>query len=322
MADVTFIVPVGPAHTTLAQRALDSIHAQTVPCAVVRIDDTEGRGAGWARNVGLTRVTTPFVVFLDADDWVDPTFVEKCLAIWRPGHYVYSGWWEDASVKTAPTCPWTLNHWHTLTTLIPTDAAQAIGFDETLTGGEDSLFYNQLVRGDHALCGLRLDEPLFHYSADGTRARNFVGTPAHTALITHILMLRRTLLMPENCGSCGAGNVDEPMPAEGQPGDLLAVALWNGNRVMRGPVTGRLYPRGGNQHLMYVDPRDQQARPDLWRSAVPAPLPPVSTLEALANVVRPGLRPAPMPAPAQAAAVSAPAPNFGKALGLYKQTGG
>ena len=37
----------------------------------------ENKGLGAARNVGLLHVNTPFVTFLDSDDWQDPQFVEK-----------------------------------------------------------------------------------------------------------------------------------------------------------------------------------------------------------------------------------------------------
>lgn len=37
----------------------------------------ENQGLGAARNVGLRLVDTPYVTFLDSDDWLDITFVEK-----------------------------------------------------------------------------------------------------------------------------------------------------------------------------------------------------------------------------------------------------
>ena len=44
----------------------------------------ENRGLGAARNVGLALADTPYVTFLDCDDWQDCRFVEKlCLALER-----------------------------------------------------------------------------------------------------------------------------------------------------------------------------------------------------------------------------------------------
>jgi glycosyltransferase involved in cell wall biosynthesis len=68
------------------------VQAQTVDCAIETLVDYGGRGAGWARNRLLERVSTPFVVFLDADDYIEPNFVERCLAVWQPGRYVYTDW--------------------------------------------------------------------------------------------------------------------------------------------------------------------------------------------------------------------------------------
>ena len=75
MGDVSIVIPVATYHKDLAARALASVQVQTAPCIPIVIQDTEGRGAGWARNQGLAQVQTPYVVFLDADDEITPTFV-------------------------------------------------------------------------------------------------------------------------------------------------------------------------------------------------------------------------------------------------------
>lgn len=71
---------------------------------------------------------------------------------------------------------------------------------------------------------------------------------------------------------CGGGTPDTGLDipiGERQPGDVLAMALWAGNLQERGRITGRLYPRSGNNKQMWVAPQDIGARPDLWRVVEP-----------------------------------------------------
>jgi hypothetical protein len=258
---LTFVIPVGPSHTEIARRAIASVEAQTVPCASVVIHDMEGRGAGWARNRGLEQVTTPFVSFLDADDWLEPTFAEKTLAAFDGRCYVYTDWFRDGAPIKAPDCPWYNGTWHVITALLPTEWVRTLGgFDETLSGGEDTYLFARLVYANY--CGKRLLEPLVHYSTDGQRARAFVGSAAHTALNE-----RLTREFGGKRMSCCGGNIDMEVPPAGerQEGDVLAVALWGGNRQERGRITGRLYPRTGNNKRAWVNPRDAEAAPHLWK---------------------------------------------------------
>src|SRR5512146_417934 len=95
MTNITVVIPIGPGHADIARRAIASVETQTERCALLPIYDPDGRGAGWARNQGLAKVSTPFVVFLDADDWLDPAFADRTLAVRRPRHYVYTDWYND-----------------------------------------------------------------------------------------------------------------------------------------------------------------------------------------------------------------------------------
>lgn len=51
-------------------------YAESYP-DLVKVITQENKGLGAARNTGLQYVNTPFVTFLDSDDWEDPQFVEK-----------------------------------------------------------------------------------------------------------------------------------------------------------------------------------------------------------------------------------------------------
>lgn len=256
---VSIIIAIAPYHQEIAENAIAAASLQTVPCTVLTAYDEQGRGPGYVHNVALSRVETDFTVFLNADDTIDRTFAERCLAVWRPDHYVYSDWMEGAVSKTAPDCPYVNKTWHPVTTLIPTDWIHRVGgFDETLLGAEDSHLYLKLLTS--GCCGIHLKEPLFHYGSEGRRARQFMQSPAFQQT-----MERFTLEFGgRQMSCCGDTAPETPLP-EGNPGDVIVQAIWGGNRVQRGPVTGRMYERTGNGKMTKVDPRDQQARPDLWK---------------------------------------------------------
>lgn len=268
-AEVTVITPVAPYHLPLVKRAVDSIEAQTVDCEVVVIHDEDSNGPSWARNRGLEQVHTDFVVFLDADDWIEPDYVERCLAVWEPGRYVYTDWLQDGDRKSAPIDPWCGDgQWHPITTLLPTYAVQEVRGFADLPGAEDTEFYWALTR-QVKCCGIYLAQPLFHYGKEGQRAKAFVHSDDYSTTMQSIV--RRYGRM----GCCTDQIIQAPIaPPEGERGDLLARAIWGGNKQVRGMATGRLYPRTGNGALVMVHPADIQAAPHHWQQVrTPDPRP-------------------------------------------------
>ncbi len=266
MTAVTVIVPIGPGHADIARRAIRSVEDQTVACDLLAVYDPERRGAGWARNQGLAQAKTPYVIFLDADDYLEPTFAERTLTARRPLRYVYGDWYEDGVLKIAPDRPWCGGTWHVITALIPTEWAREVGgFDESLPGAEDTDFYLKLAT--RRLCGQRIAEPLFHYSGHGLRSHELEHSGNKDAVMREIGRRYKGKM-----GCCG-DNPDIVLPPQGEklPGDVLAAAIWGGNQIVRGRMTGRTYPRTGNGKLAWVDPRDVQAMPDKWRLAPPEP---------------------------------------------------
>lgn len=194
--DVSIIIPVGTGHEQAVRDALHSVEGQTHrqwECIVVNDskDDldltgfpwaqmytTRGlgeNGAGAARNLGASFANAPFLVFLDADDILKPTFIEKALTVYkRSGRYAYSDWMTDdrrGGVQVYPTQEYSLDAFrqhpslHPVTALIPRKWFRDVGgFDERLPAFEDvDLFMKLLVKG---YCGQRIPEPLLVYNLD------------------------------------------------------------------------------------------------------------------------------------------------------------
>lgn len=265
--NVTFVTAVAPYHNDLLPAAVQSVKAQTIPCEHVIIYDTEQKGAGWARNQGLAQVKTDFVVFLDADDTVSPNFAAHTLAAFDGYHYIYTDFnYNGEVVRTPDTKHFIEGNDQVITCLIPTIWVKAIGgFDESLLGAEDTKLYLSLQASRR--CGKRLAEPLFNYGRAGRRANEFVHGPHFDATMHGMSQLRGEAM------ACCGENIDIPQLSEPQPGDVLARALWGGNRTVNGRVTGRQYPRTGNGKVESVHPDDVAAAPHMWQQVQSAPQP-------------------------------------------------
>lgn len=223
--------------------------------------DEHGRGAGAVRNEGLSGVTTGAVVFLDADDWVEPTFAEECLKAWDGNRYLYTDWFEDEAFRRAPKCAWTTadSEWHCITALVPTAWAREVGgFDETLPGGEDTDFWLKLIKAGH--CGRRVPHALFHYSPNGERSHAFKDRADYDEITNHVFQRYRGIRM----ACCGQDEDQKPVN-EYSANTILVRAGWEQNSRQRGLITGNLYPRTGHGALLWVDERDAAYSPQLFQ---------------------------------------------------------
>lgn len=260
MTDVSVIIPVAPYHDELLERAIASCKIQTVPCKVLYMKDTELEGAGIIRNRLINTVDTKYIVFLDADDWLQPDFIEECLRVIRPGRYVYTDWFQDQEHIQAPNRAWCNGTWHVITTMCHTEDVKSVnGFNEGLPALEDTDFWLKLTT--RQICGIRIPKPLSHYGKEGRRAHSVHKDGSVNQIKQWILAQYEGMM-----GCCGQSeDVDVIKPVgEKQPGDVLAMALWRGNRYERGRVTGRRYDRISYPKRTWVAPADIQARPDLW----------------------------------------------------------
>jgi Glycosyltransferases involved in cell wall biogenesis len=144
--DITVCIPAHPARVAngMLDRAAASVEAQLHPAADISVAvDYAGAGAAVTRQRALDAVRTEWVAFLDSDDWFYPEHLRVLAAgahIYR-AQYVYSYY----MVHDAAGRPWPGNdplghfgkpfnnaapHQTTITTLVRTDLAKAVGFQD------------------------------------------------------------------------------------------------------------------------------------------------------------------------------------------------
>lgn len=268
MTLASIVIPVASYHTEIAEVAIASAQAQTVKCEVILVRDESSAGAGATRNRGAAQARGLFTVFLDADDQLAPTFVEACLAVYRPGHYVMTGWLEGSRVRMPAGCVFADNGYHLVTTLYPTAAFRALGgFREQLPAHEDVDFYLRSAR--MGICPLLVNKPLLTYTHYGKRSQLFLARPDYHDIRRDIYEVNggREATM----GCCGDGTgVPAALIANGdarQEGDVLAFARWAGIRT-EGSVRGNRVYRAGNNQKVWIYPDDLAMRPDLWQLAL------------------------------------------------------
>ena len=259
---VTVITPIAKHHEKQFVRCADSVRKQTAECRHLHMIDTDGKGPAYIRNKLLEQVRTKFVVFLDADDYLEPTFVYECLKASTPDRYVYTDWYQNGEAKTSPKGQYWNTAWHMITCLIHTDMMKIVGgFNEKLGAMEDTDLF--LRFDEYAYCGIKVKEPLVHYTNEGRRAKEGRQSGA-TADAKRGFVGRYKV----GCCSDDDGNTQQrTRPAVGKrlANDVEVVALWQGNMVTGGAASGRRYPRASRPMKLWIDPRDAALRPDLYR---------------------------------------------------------
>jgi len=201
---VSVIVTVGPGHEKYMLDALDSIQAQTFTdweCIVVndtgKMIDPDIPGAPWARvinmpgnqgasaarNAGIKQTTGKYVVWLDADDYWLPWFLERMVATAeendgiifcdliedhgdRLSIYQY-GEFDQTMVIKAMRYPGS-------SVLIPQKVIKAVlekqgGWDIQIPGMEDWDF--QIAMHDAGFCAYHIPEALFVYRLQSSTKR-------------------------------------------------------------------------------------------------------------------------------------------------------
>lgn len=284
---VSVVIPVGPGHETVLQDALDSLLAQTMPdWEVIVVNDTRlasldsrgydfvrwlqsgaerPRGAGAARNAGAKAARGQYVVFLDADDFLQPKFLEETVAVAKhyPDALVYSDWYQengtgDSKVWQAADfdCKQILQQMiYNVTVLHPRAAWEKVGgFDETLMGWEDWDYFIKLARA--GVCAVHIPQPLmtYRYHTGARREESYANKPALLETIGQRYAAERAGEAEMACGGCGGTRVAAPTPPSvkvlAEPSADMVLMEYAGtepntHRIV-GKVTGAVYRFGGS----------------------------------------------------------------------------
>lgn len=308
---VSVIIPVGPGHETFVVNALDSLEAQTLrQWEAVVVDDTEddtlrdmlrnahpfvryirpgqgmesgtepgkkvyiSHGAGKARNIGAEKARGPLFLFLDADDWLVPTALEKMVAAYRTKGgeetVVYSDYYgieivadelpdikqddivfydertkklvvhghlPDYSYRRAMEQPQNPPYvWTSVTCLFGRD--YFIPFDEHMPSWEDWKWTIDMARKGYYFH--RIDEPLFVYNFHTGRRRQ-TGNPIYQQLMDYIDDRKGEAMACHKCG-------DDTPKLPGLPQNLGGQ---QGATIDAGDIEVKYLPQIGGMHMVW-----------------------------------------------------------------------
>ncbi len=262
---VSVIIPIGPKHKQEVINALDSLEAQfyrkwevilvedaLVPdfewrinisnaFPFVRFAEIKHLGAGAARNAGAAMARSPFLLFLDADDWLYPEAIQRMLDRWDTSNaiiysdYVSKSYLEleyarslgekllfydekdgnavinskasdyDCSRAVAQPDPNDTYIWNLITSLVPKAWHDEIGgFDETMSSWEDWDYWIRMARAGK--CFDRIDAPLVVYRFY-TGTRREIGQKDYKNLIEYLLRkYKKDVPMPCHCNDGNSTN--------------------------------------------------------------------------------------------------------------------
>jgi glycosyltransferase involved in cell wall biosynthesis len=285
---VSIVIPVAPHHITRACTALDSLEAQTYHNweAIVVLDGpanlektmqlmeaypyvkyvplAEPRGAGYARNRGVEQASAPLLLFLDADDWLEPTCLFDMLSVYtETGHAIYTDYTgiadvDDVSRLEPKLQSRVISHvdgratirfksfdydcnqalaqpkdppyiWCNITTLLPTSWHKEIGgFDEKMESWEDWLYWLKLAWAGK--CFTRVAKPLMFYRFY-TGTRRDAAHPQWQELMAYIGE-QKGRSKTVGCKGCG-GSRSAPVTSRVAPVQTRRVEMGNdGDYVM------------------------------------------------------------------------------------------
>ena len=226
MPRVSVILPCYNAHSYLGE-ALDSVREQTFrDFEIVIIDDgstdpatiafldalpsdirvirQENKGLPAARNAGFRAAAGDYVLPLDCDDWLAPTFLEKTLAAldaepeagFAFSHMTLEGELKGTLVKSYNFFEQLFFNQLPYCLLIKRKVfEQTTGYDETMRRGYEDWELN-IKLGEKGWFGACHPEPLFHYRVTSAGMLKSTSNHFHAQLWKDIQERHRALYSP------------------------------------------------------------------------------------------------------------------------------
>ncbi len=249
-----------PAETVVADDGSTDATAELLADAGVTTVRAEGRfgGASQARNAGLARVDTPLVLFLDSDDLLLPTALERLATVlaaapgapfaWGRALSAWggaAGWAPDgliastaAEVRDPLAGLLARNSVPSSGVIVRTEAARvAGGYPEDAVYSEDHLFWIRLARRGRPV---HLPEVVSVYRRHAENRHTLLGGEARDPLLGELTATERRRAGPERMGVFASEAAIEALKA--RRGDVLwALAA----ELARRPGRRRALRRGG-----------------------------------------------------------------------------
>lgn len=174
----------------------------------VHVIHQQNRGLPAARNVGVqfqtgTQLQPDYLAFLDADDWIEPTFISKLAAQLEHSPETVSHAYCQERLVDKATGIWTVPSWdpllllvtniHPVTALVKaTHFHQVGGFDESLIHGyEDWDFWLRFSK--RGWLGRRVREPLFNWRRHSDVTMVMEAVKRHASLFASLMERHKDL---------------------------------------------------------------------------------------------------------------------------------
>lgn len=295
---ISVIIPVGPNHSHIVRRALDSLVGQTeqhfeaivindsqaplvVPHKWAKVLNAGGRkqpvGTGAARNEGIAFAEGKYITFLDADDYLLPEALEQLLLGTRiSGDYSYGDWAllnerGALEVSTAPifdTDRLLQQQPFPITIMMPREFTEGIAFHESLPAWEDWDYLLQLR--EQGRCGKAIGSTTLVYDMGAGERREF-GHNNRAALLEYF-QKRWRAKYKDKTAMCKCDQVNQikigkfsAASAIANGEDLVRVYLAQGGRAKQtviGAATKTRYKRAQRGDVLFVRRDDAIAEPE------------------------------------------------------------